>query len=97
MHSQPRITICYIEYRCLLSICQGGSTGAEGALARLLGGLLRSPLALRAVFIVLRCAHFFNCFQWLNCQFTVNLEGDTKASSCRNHASPHLLKIEQFH
>ena len=56
-----------------LSICQGGSPGAENALASLLDGLLRLSPVLRVVFIVLRCAHFFNCFQRLNCQLTVNL------------------------
>ena len=56
----------------------GGSAGVEDALPGLLDGLLRSPPVLRAAFIVLWCAHFFNCFQRLNCQFTVNLGGEYK-------------------
>jgi hypothetical protein len=35
----------------------------------LLAGLLRSFPLLQAIFVMLRCSHFFICFQRLNCQF----------------------------
>ena len=40
---------------------------------------------------------FSTVFNGLTVNLLSILEGDTKASSCRNHAAPHLLKIERLH
>ena len=57
----------------------------------MLDALLRSSPFLRSIFVMLRCAHFFNYFQWLYCHFTVNLGKAEAASRARSTAKEYGL------